>query len=681
MKKILILTFILFNFVYEASSQKMIKIDSRKQEIGNWIETNFKRGKVPPFSFDYNGINSSKFINRWVYKKKIVKSIVDGRTSFLISYQDPKSGLRVECTIKGYNDYNTVEWVLHFTNDSKENSKQISNIRTTDFSLQCNQKGAFNLYYANGSNASREDFAPRDKKMVNRDSLYMRPSSGRSSDNTAFPFFNIETPSHQGVLVAIGWSGTWFSKMKCTDNNTITMATGIERLNTYLKPHESMRSSSVCLLFWKGNRMNGHNAFRRFLLAHHSRHIDGKPVYYPMSCGFNWGDPAPCNEYSCLTTEYAIALIQRTKLFKMVPEVYWLDAGWYAHSGDYFDGKDWANTVGNWVVDSVRFENGLRPIADAAHKLNSKFMVWFEPERVYPGSLWAKEHPEWLLKTDNENLLFNLGNPEALHWMCKYIGDFLEENGIDYYRQDFNIAPENAWKNADEPQREGMTEVKYIEGLYAYWDYLLKRFPNLLIDNCASGGRRLDYETIARSAPLWRTDYQYGEPVGYQCHTYGLEFFLPQHGTGAYQVDHFDFRSSLGSAVVFNWKLTQMGQSYLDMQKSVEEFKKVRPYFYEDFYPLSGTGDLTGDDIWLAYQLHKPSDETGYIVAFRRSKNTQTNYEVHLSALNPDKTYVLLDEDTGKTIKKSGKELSTSLMLKSDSPRSSLLIKYYPDNK
>ena len=32
-------------------------------------------------------------------------------------------------------------------------------------------------------------------------------------------------------------------------------------------------------------------------------------------------------------------------------------------------------------------------------------------------------------------LLFDLGNPEACHWMSKYIGDMLEENSIDYYRR------------------------------------------------------------------------------------------------------------------------------------------------------------------------------------------------------------------------------------------------------
>lgn len=61
--------------------------------------------------------------------------------------------------------------------------------------------------------------------------------------------------------------------------------------------------------------------------------------------------------------------------------------------------------------------------------------------------------------------------------MSKYIGDMLEENSIDYYRQDFNMQPDIYWAANDEPGRTGMKEIRHIEGLYYFWDYLLSRFP------------------------------------------------------------------------------------------------------------------------------------------------------------------------------------------------------------
>jgi len=65
-----------------------------------------------------------------------------------------------------------------------------------------------------------------------------------------------------------------------------------------------------------------------------------------------------------------------------------------------------------------------------------------------------------------------------------------------------------------------------------FWDELRRRHPGMLIDNCASGGRRLDVESLRRSVPLWRSDYRFRDDR-HQGMTYGLSFWIPYHGTGA----------------------------------------------------------------------------------------------------------------------------------------------------
>lgn len=657
-------------------AQSRMSLDGRKPDVERWIKREFGRGHVPPFSFLYDGQPSAKLLPKWKHSLQRLEPTEENQVAYLVSYTDPKTGLQVQCEVKGWTDYDAVEWLLRFENTGSVPTPQVSRVQTVDLGLT-HPEGEPTVYYANGSNAARTDFAPREQTLSPGDTLSMQPQGGRSSD-TAFPFYNVETSPGQGAVVAIGWSGTWHSDIVARDARTLQLTAGVPALNARIEPGERIRVASVCLLFWQGeNRMTGNNRFRRYMLAHHSRKVEGRPVYYPICGGFNWGDPAPCNEYTCMTTEYAIALMQRTRMFGFTPECFWLDAGWYTEAADFMSGKNWANTVGNWEPDPERFPQTMRPIGlYAKEKAKARFMVWFEPERVFRGTRWDREHPEWMLDAGGDNKLVNLSLPEAQQWMSREIGDILEANSIDYYRQDFNIAPAGIWAANDRPGRSGITEVKYIEGLYAFWDYLLQRFPSLLIDNCASGGRRLDYETMLRSAPLWRTDYQYGEPVGYQCHTYGLEFFLAQHGTGSYHVDPFDSRSALGSAVVFNWKLTQMGEAFTDMKKTEDEFRLVRPYFYEDFYPLSGTGDLTGDDIWLAYQLHRPSDQTGYIVAFRRAQCPQDTYTVRLGGLDLGCKYRLEAVGSDWQHTATGAELREGLTLQSAQPRTSLLIHY-----
>lgn len=626
---------------------------------------------------------SEEFLRSWRWSRTAPASTDKDVVLRTFTYTDPRSGLEVACDVKGYPEFRAVEWVLHFRNTSAENSGQLTRVKVADFDMVYPAAGALKIHYAEGNKISKADYAPRTAEFRTEQPLHIEPHGGRSSEE-AFPFFNLESEaSRQGVMVAVGWTGTWFADLEKRDPSRLTLAAGMLNTDLYLYPGEQIRTPSVALMFWSGDRMNGHNRFRRLVLAHHSRKVDGSP-FYPLCSAFNYRDPQPCGEYSCLTADWAVAMVRRYSMFELTPDVFWLDAGWHTGAGDFRHGKSWANTTGNWTVDRERFPEGLKPVSDAVHETGAKFMVWFEPERVVKGTQWATEHKEWMLDTEwpegseqSTWYLFDLGNDEACDWLCKYYGDLIEENGIDYYRQDFNMLPAGYWRDADEPGRSGIKEIRHIENLYKFWDYLLERFPGLLIDNCASGGKRLDWESIGRSAPLWRSDYyHYDDPDGYQCHTYGLNFFLPIHGTGILLPDQYSFRSSLSSALQCNWKVTEPGVSVLDMQQRIREYRDIREYYYEDYYPLSGTGDLTGSDVWLAYQMHRPSDDSGIVVAFRRQDAPDAEYTVRLGGLTPDASYTLLDCDTQAETVRSGRELTEGLTLRLDNPKSSLLIKY-----
>ena len=666
-----------------ASAQVRLQMQGDKTDIARWIDSRFTKGQLPPFSFILDEKPSEEFLRSWRWSRTAPASTDKNVVLRTFTYTDPRSGLEVVCDVKGYPEFRAVEWVLHFHNTSAKNSGQLTRVKVADFDMVYPAAGALKIHYAEGNKISKADYAPRTAEFRTEQPLHIEPHGGRSSEE-AFPFFNLESEaSRQGVMVAVGWTGTWFADLEKRDPSRLTLAAGMLNTDLYLYPGEQIRTPSVALMFWSGDRMNGHNRFRRLVLAHHSRKVDGSP-FYPLCSAFNYRDPQPCGEYSCLTADWAIAMVRRYSMFELTPDVFWLDAGWHTGAGDFRHGKSWANTTGNWTVDRERFPEGLKPVSDAVHEAGAKFMVWFEPERVVKGTQWATEHKEWMLDTEwpegseqSTWYLFDLGNDEACDWLCKYYGDLIEENGIDYYRQDFNMLPAGYWRDADEPGRSGIKEIRHIENLYKFWDYLLERFPGLLIDNCASGGKRLDWESIGRSAPLWRSDYyHYDDPDGYQCHTYGLNFFLPIHGTGILLPDQYSFRSSLSSALQCNWKVTEPSVSVLDMQQRIREYRDIREYYYEDYYPLSGTGDLTGSDVWLAYQMHRPSDDSGIVVAFRRQDAPDAEYTVRLGGLTPDASYTLVDCDTQAETVRSGRELTEGLTLRLDNPKSSLLIKY-----
>jgi len=263
--------------------------------------------------------------------------------------------------------------------------------------------------------------------------------------------------------------------------------------------------------------------------------------------------------------------------------------------------------------------------------------------------------------------------------LTDYISKTIEQNGIDVYRQDFNIDPLDYWRNNDVPDRQGITEIRYIEGFYEFWDELLRRHRNLLIDNCASGGRRIDLETISRSVPLWRADYS-GVPAGEQALGVGLGLYVPLNSAGLIDPSHSDAqpdlywsRSTMSAGLVLLWDLRRSDFDDALARRVVEEEKRIAKFYYGDLYPL--TPVTSSEDHWLAYQCDRPDLGEGMVMAFRRQKNTEDSLSINLKGLKPDRVYELEDLDTGKKRAISGKNLTEGLRVHvSAAPGSSLLI-------
>ncbi len=660
---------------------RSVKVGDPMTHRDRWVKAMFSKGTYP-FSFKLDGQSSDEFLSKWSRKLKAVPSNKEDEMRYELTLARPDGGMTLRCDIVTFTDFPAVEWTLHFTNTSAENSPRLTDVKVADLRFTHKGKTDYTLYTAQGCHAIDRDFHLLKQEVLPDSTYTYIPTGGRPSSKTAFPFYNIATGAGQGAFFSIGWTGSWMAEFNLNKAGDLCLRSGMLTTDLFLYPNESIRTPLVSVLFWQGeDRQVGNNEFRRFVLAHHSPRVaSGELLTPPLCSGFDYGDPSPCGEYEAFTEKFAAAVIERHQLFKLMPEIFWLDAGWYQGCNapeSRFEGRSWYTTVGSWEADPVRFPNGLKAIADMVHEAGAEFMVWFEPERVYEGSTWHREHPEWLLSLkDNKHHLLDLGNPKALDFLCNYMGDFFERNGIDHYRQDFNINPQAFWEAADKEGRKGMTEIRYVEGLYKYWDYLRERFPNMLIDNCSSGGRRFDLEMISRSIPLWRTDCHYGEPTGQQCHEYGLSQFLPLHGTGIYYADKYCSRSGLSSAYAWFGEVFDRQNTVPDMRHTLAIYKDLRNYFLCDFYPLSGDEDITGKNKWLAWQFHDRKDNSGIVQAFRRDEAPQVEMVYVLRGLDKAVRYEVFNEDDNTTVIYSGEELMNGLTIRLEKQRSSVLLRY-----
>jgi alpha-galactosidase len=366
------------------------------------------------------------------------------------------------------------------------------------------------------------------------------------------------------------------------------------------------------------------------------------------------------------TTKDQLQFIDRYIEEKMKPNYWWMDAGWYP-----CDQMGWWKT-GTWEVDTRRFPKGLREVSDHAHKKDVKIIIWHEPERVIGGTWLTENHPEWIIGGKDGGLL-NLGNPDAWKWAAEHFNKLIDESGLDLYRQDFNFDPLDSWRRSDAPDRQGITEIKHVVGYLAFWDELLKRHPNLLIDSCASGGRRNDIETLRRSVPLYRSDYIL-EPLGNQGHTYGISLWLPYYGNAGKTIDPYLLRSFMAPCFITIYDMRDKTLNYDLARRMLGEWRQFIPNYLGDYYPL--TPYSVADTTWIAWQFDRPEAGEGVIQAFRRPNSIYESIRVRPRGLVSDAVYTLTNSDTGGKMQLTGEELMSdglSIFLK-DQPGSAVIL-------
>ena len=194
--------------------------------------------------------------------------------------------------------------------------------------------------------------------------------------------------------------------------------------------------------------------------------------------------------------------------------------------------------------------------------------------------------------------------------------------------------------------RSGITEVKYITGLYALWDSLLAGNQALkYIDDCSSGGRRIDFETLHRSIPLWPTDFDEGDdPEAFQSHHMGLSQMTSIFGAAAHGIDPYSWRSAGMVGKMLWWNASwdawmKVPASREQLRLAIAETISLRPYvIFGDYCPLT-TIDV--DAPWAVYQVHRHTTVDGYVMAFRRSKSTNASITVSLVDIVPDRQYTV----------------------------------------
>ena len=178
-----------------------------------------------------------------------------------------------------------------------------------------------------------------------------------------------------------------------------------------------------------------------------------------------------------------------------------LDDGWFLSRRDDRSG------LGDWIVDSTVWPDGLAPLIDYINLKNIEFGLWFEGEMINPDSDLYREHADWILQLParepplwRNQLVLDLGREEAFSHVLEQTSKILTENNISYIKWDHNRILLDAG-HLGEPGVRRQTLA-----IYQLFDELKRRHPKLEIESCASGGARIDLGVIDHVDRFWTSD-------------------------------------------------------------------------------------------------------------------------------------------------------------------------------
>ncbi len=292
-------------------------------------------------------------------------------------------------------------------------------------------------------------------------------------------------------------------------------------------------------------------------------------------------------------------------------EMFVLDDGWFGNKYP----RNAANAgLGDWQVNRKKLPAGIDDIASYAHCKGLKFGIWIEPEMVNPKSELAERHPDWIVRPPKREApetrkqwLLDLSNPAVQDFVFETFDNTMKlSDKIDYIKWDANRNANNvgsAYLPADE---QSHFWIDYAQGFYKVMERIRAKYPDVLIQACASGGGRVEYGALRYFDEFWTSDntealsrarIQYGTSLFYPAVAMGSHVSaVPNHQTG--NVTPIKFRFDMACAGRLGMELQPK-----QMTDAEKEFARRAIASYKEYRDIVMQGDL--------YRIGTPYDESG----------------------------------------------------------------------
>ena len=312
-------------------------------------------------------------------------------------------------------------------------------------------------------------------------------------------FFAHNQATGEWFVASLAWSGNWTMHVtgalgKRADEDAADAArlffdlgpSAADPVLRVLEPGETVRSPETHLLLIHGDLdqviQTLHSHVRRFVLP---APVPGRRSLVEAN---HRGYIVDHESEAGLKREVDIAA-------SVGADTFVIDAGWYGP-----EPNNWAKNVGDWHAGAW-LPNDVNPVRNYAKEKGMLFGLWVEIESVGSAANLRKVHPDWILTRNGTPVAngrqLDFANPEVVAWAESEISRIITKYDLDLFRIDYNNSVDEGGNRMKDGFLEN-TQWRHVEALYAIFDHLHQKFPNVIFQNCAGGGGRLDYGIMQR---------------------------------------------------------------------------------------------------------------------------------------------------------------------------------------
>lgn len=570
------------------------------------------------------------------------------RQAMQLRYRHVRLPLEVEATYRGWGDTGVVTRELRLINRGSD-TLHIEHLPSLSWNLP---KGEYTLTYLYGGWGQERQVAT---EKLNGGSRVFGSDRGRSTNGFAPWFYLRNETLGLGFAAQLAWSGDWrmsFERLPGTADAPLKeqpLAVDLGMSFDFggalaLAPGERFALPRVAMTASAGDLDDAANQLHRFQ----------RQFVFPRA---STNDPplVQFNSWYPFPGKLDVEQMKRCAdiASRLGAEVFVLDAGWYNR-------KNWEGEMGDYVPDPVKFPDGLQELSNHVRAKGMKFGIWVEIEVLGAESKLFMEHPEWCFRLNGEPLRkgqryhLDFSKPEVRAWARATMERLIRDYGLDWVKIDYNIDIGDRFDPEPQGERRGDALYRHLTAYYGWLDEMRAAHPNLVVENCSSGGLRFDIGILEHAHTTWLSDVVTPLPSVQLAYGCTLEF-APQacnhwmvgdkdNGT----VDttkpagwwDFMFRVPMNgqfgiSSRVFDWtpELTRRAA------ENVALYKRLRKALAgADVYHLTPPPDHNDPAGWMALEYVAADRGHAVLMAYRLGRSNTTEV-FRLRGLDPARTY------------------------------------------